>query len=164
MTRKLLEKLIWSVISNRRLGPQLAADLACVKVNGDVMRLNLFVFTSVVLMLIWVTPSVSGNKWMMEKNRDELLLLNAEVLEQLGHLQEDGEIVLKGSVVYQNGKIIVRIHQLEKFTLRSGKKEDNQGLFEDDEPFKVFLRDEPLPEIQLVEEEKDKDVLELKQK
>lgn len=134
------------------------------KVSGDMMRVLLITTIAVVFVFSNLSKAVSGNKWMMEKNRDELLMLNTELLERLGKLEKDGEIVLKGSVVFRNGKTIIRIRHLQKYTSAPEKADElleGAGL---GAPYKVFLREMPLPEVQVVDVEKEDEVSENKKK
>lgn len=124
------------------------------RVSGSSMKLFFIVFSLFIWIVCSSNVSFSGNKWMMEKNKDELLLLNSKLLERLGELKKDGEIVLKGNVVFRNGKTIIRIHHLQNFTSTPDK---NVDLFEASGmsvPYKIFLREESLPEIPVVEKEK----------
>jgi len=94
--------------------------------------------------------SISGNKWMMEKNREELLLINSEILKQLGTTQKDGEVILKGKVVIRNGQTVLQIQQMQNFTSAPDVKNEPIKLDEGSGSYKVFLREEPLPEVPVV--------------
>ena len=61
-----------------------------VKVSGDCMRTILILPIMAIAIFCCPNASVGGNKLMMEKNRDELLMLNSKLLENLENLQKDG--------------------------------------------------------------------------
>jgi len=127
----------------------------CVKASGDGMRVFLTGCMIAAIVFGSMSPAAAGNKWMMEQNRDELLLLNAKLLEYLGNLEKDGEIVLKGSVVIRNGKTIIRIHQLQKYTSTPEKEDTLLEAAGMDVPYRVFLREMPLSEVRVIDDEKE---------
>lgn len=122
--------------------------------SGDFLQHN--VILPVILAMILCCPgiSISGNKWMMEKNRDELLLINSELLKQLGTIHKDGEIILKGSVVIRDGQTVLQIHQMQNFTSAADIKNEPIKLEEGSGSYKVFLREEPLTEVPVLESAK----------
>lgn len=117
------------------------------KTSGD--SLNRKVTIPIFFMMVLCCPdiSVGGNKWMMEKNRDELLLINSELLEKLGTTHKDGEVILKGSVVIRDGKTVLQIDQIQNFTSAPNINDKPIDLDEGSGQYKVFLREEPLPEV-----------------
>ena len=51
---------------------------------------------------------------MMEKNADELIMLNSLLLKRLGTIQKDGKIILSGDVIHEDGKVIIKLHELQQ--------------------------------------------------
>lgn len=120
------------------------------KTSGDFLHRNVIISIIFVMILCCPTISISGNKWMMEKNRDELLLINSELLKELGAIDKDGKVLLQGSVVFRDGKTVLQIDQLQNFSSAPDVKHEPIQLNEEGSSYKVFLREEPLSEVPIV--------------
>ena len=92
------------------------------------------------------TVSVAGNKWMMEKNANELIMLNTLVLQQLGSIEKDGKVILSGDVIHRDGKIIIKLNQMQQVHTSADEKIEPE-IFEDNLPYHIFLREDDLTEI-----------------
>lgn len=79
-------------------------------------------------------------------------MLNSKLIEQLGDLKENGEITLKGRVIHRKGKTIVKIDNMETF--HSSKNESLQApkIIENNESYRVYIQEEVLSEVHIVEE------------
>lgn len=84
---------------------------------------------------------------MMEKNADELIMLNSLLLQRLGTIQKDGKIILSGDVIHENGKVIIKLHEFQQIDSTSEKNIFSPETFDKDLPYKIFLREETLTEI-----------------
>ena len=121
------------------------------KTSIDSLTRNVII--PVIFMMILCCPSISisGNKWMMEKNREELLLINSEIFKKLRTTQKDGKVILKGSVVIRDGQTVLQIHQIQNFTSAPDVKNEPIKLNEERGSYEAFLREEPLSEIPILE-------------
>lgn len=79
-------------------------------------------------------------------------MLNSELLKQLSSIKENGVIILNGTVVYRDGKTILKIHDLQDFSSASVEHPDNNFLFTEGEDYTVFLREESLTEIPIAQD------------
>jgi len=93
---------------------------------------------------------------MMEKNSDELIMLNQMLLERLGTIQKDGKIILSGDVIHEDGKVIIKLYKLQQIDPSSEENIFAPETFEKDLPYQIFLREETLSEIPLPSEGKNK--------
>ena len=92
---------------------------------------------------------------MMEKNSDELIMLNQMLLERLGTIQKDGKIILSGDVIHEDGKVIIKLYKLQQIDASSEENIFAPETFEKDLPYQIFLREETLSEIPLPSEGKN---------
>lgn len=92
---------------------------------------------------------------MMEKNANELIMLNESLLKRLGQTQKDGKIILSGDVVHRNGKVIIKLHQLRQINSDDAENGLPDELIDKDQPYQIFLREENLTEIPDVEANKE---------
>lgn len=122
------------------------------KASGNYRLPNLIIFVICFSAGVFPLASIAGNSWMMEKNRDELLMLNAKLLEQLGALNEDGEIILSGKVVIRNGQTLLQLDTLQKFSSRDKvEKLSSEDMQKPKQKYKVFIRETSLSEIPIIE-------------
>ncbi|GAB4336091.1 MAG: hypothetical protein Kow0089_06110 [Desulfobulbaceae bacterium] len=116
--------------------------------NGSLMRLTVSFFLFSILVSAFVPGTVeAGNRKMMEQNARELVLLNAEILEQLDSLPRDGHITLSGDVVHRDGRTIIRLHELREIEATEENDILAPETFAQDPPYQRFLREESLGEI-----------------
>lgn len=85
----------------------------------------------------------------MEKNGDELIMLNSMLLKRLGSVPEDGKISLAGDVVHENGKVIIKLYKLQQMPSSGEDTIFAPEIFDRDLPYQIFLREESLSEIPL---------------
>ncbi len=117
--------------------------------NGKVMRLS-FVKYLVFAFLIVLGPSkqsLAGNRWMMKKNGNELIMFNSMLLKRLGTNLKDGEIILSGDVVHEDGNVIIKLYKLQQIHTSTGEEALAPEVFDKDLPYHIFLREETLSEI-----------------
>ncbi len=145
--RYFIERLSWKALL-RRLSPY-----RCITPHAK-ESCTAIIFLSVTALCI-PENCYSGNKWMMEKNKQELLLLNSELLKHLSSIKKNGEIILRGSVIYRDGKTILKIQEMQDFSSGSVDNPTNNGLPREGEDYEVFLREESLPEIPIDAEAKE---------
>lgn len=74
-------------------------------------------------------------------------MLNSKVLQHIRSNKKDGEITLKGSVIYRDGKVFLKIKEMENFSSISNKNPDSKSLPQQGEDYEIFLREEKLTEI-----------------
>ncbi len=86
---------------------------------------------------------------MMEKNGEELIMLNSMLLERLGTIQKDGKIILSGDVIHKDGKVIIKLYKLQQIDPSNEENIFAPEIFEKDLPYQIFLREETLSEIPL---------------
>jgi hypothetical protein len=110
----------------------------------------LTIFYTAVIAL--ASPSEAGNKWMMDRARNELVMLNSEILESLNQVRQNGKVILKGSIVYRNGETILQIDKLQHFESEPEETRSDTRLFKEDEHYKIFLRTDTLQEIKMIDE------------
>jgi len=84
---------------------------------------------------------------MMEKNGNELIMLNSMLLERLGAIHKDGKIILSGDVVHEDGKIIIKLYKLQQLHSSSEENILAPEVFDPNLPYRIFLREETLSEI-----------------
>ncbi len=82
-------------------------------------------------------------------------MLNSELLKHLSSIKKNGEIILRGSVIYRDGKTILKIQEMQDFNSASVGNPSNTGLPREGEDYEVFLREESLPEIPIDAEAKE---------
>lgn len=79
-------------------------------------------------------------------------MLNSELLQQLSSIKKNGVITLNGTVVYRDGKTILKIHKLQDFSSASVENRDNHVLFKEGEDYTIFLREDTLVEIPIAQD------------
>lgn len=98
-------------------------------------------------LLCHVQSSSAGNKWMMEKNANELIMLNSDLLKRLGTNLKDGQITLSGDVVHEDGKVIIKLYKLQQVQSTTEAETLSSEIFDSDKPYHIFMREETLSEI-----------------
>ncbi len=93
---------------------------------------------------------------MMEKNGEELIMLNSMLLKRLSTIPKDGKIILSGDVIHEDGKIIIKLYELQQVDQSSEEKIFSTEIFEKNLPYQIFLREETLSEIPLTNQEQSK--------
>lgn len=125
-------------------------------VTRQLFFLRSTLFLTGLLILALATGAHAGNKKMMEKNAEELIMLNTMLLEQLGTIQKDGKIILSGDVVHRDGKIILKLHQLRQIGPADEEDIFSSETFTTDQAYKIFLKEETLSEIPMpIDDSKD---------
>lgn len=108
-----------------------------------------------VIFLALPASALGGNKWMMEKGGNELIMLNTLLLQRLGAIQKDGKIILSGDVVHEDGKVKIKLYQLQQIDSAGGEQILAPEVFEKDLPYHIFLREEELSEIPIPAKKED---------
>lgn len=84
---------------------------------------------------------------MMEKNANELIMLNSDLLKRLGTNLKDGQITLSGDVVHEDGKVIIKLYKLQQVQSTTEAETLSSEIFDSDKPYHIFMREETLSEI-----------------
>ena len=118
------------------------------------MRFPVFTYLLLAGLIIHglTTDSQAGNKWMMEKNANELVMLNSMLLSRIGTIQKDGKIILSGEVIHEDGKTIIKLYQLQQIPASNEGQLFAPETFDKNLPYQIFLREEALTEIPFPED------------
>ena len=119
-------------------------------------RISIIILLAGVFLLQAALHSHAGNKWMMEQNANELIMLNRMLLKRLGTIKEDGTIILSGDVVHEDGKVVIKLYKLQQLDPTGEKDILAPESFDKDLPYQIFLREETLTEIPVNTGKKDK--------
>jgi len=115
------------------------------KSNGNHMK-NITILSGVVILLCLLPIiTTAGNRWMMERNGRQLLMVNERLIGELDGLTENGEIEVQGRVVIREGKLLLQLDKVKQFTSTLEKKPADPSI--EKRKYKVYLREDSLPEI-----------------
>lgn len=118
------------------------------KTNGNLKH----IFSLIVIGLLLSATGVvhGGNKWMMDKNAGELLLINEQLINEIAELKENGVVEIEGRVVIQNGQPVLKLDKIRQLSLSEETAEDEHTLIEQGGRYKAFIREEPLDEVPIL--------------
>lgn len=64
-------------------------------------------------------PSLAGNKWMMEKNARELIIISETIIRELPELKEGTHVFLDARITNRDGQIVLVIEQMDLKDVKS---------------------------------------------
>ncbi len=96
--------------------------------------------------------ALGGNKWMMEKNAKELLLINEQLIDELAVVEENGEVEIRGRVIMYEGHPVLQLDKIRKIPAKGQLEQSVVDPALTTSRYKVFLREESLDEVPVVTE------------
>jgi len=119
------------------------------EISGRTLKIT-FVCVAVSFMCCFqLSRAEAGNSWMMERNKQELLMINERLLTQLQGFTKNGTVNVQGKVVIREGKVLLQLDRINQFTRSEHSISDLEEHSVDGE-YRIFLREGSLSEIPVI--------------